>query len=365
MNDAGGRLVVDVVIDNYNYGEYLPAAIASVRAQSHPAVNLIVVDDGSTDGSPELLARLGEEATVIVKENGGQASALNAGFERCEGDVVMFLDADDVLRPDATAAIAAAFAADPELTKVQFRSEVIDAAGAPTGTIKPSDHLEMPNGDMRRAELAYPFDLVWMSTSANAFRRRALGRIMPIPERDFRSCADYYLVHLAALLGPVRSLPDVGAGYRVHGANTYEPQAAELDLAHVRDSIRVASATAAELLRLAAELSLPHPPRILSLADLGNRMISLRLDPAEHPLDSDSRRSLIAGAAVAVRRRDDIAAAMKAMFVLWFGLAAVAPRRATAWLAELFLFPERRRPVNRLLEKLHRSGGGGDRAVTD
>ena len=365
MSDAGARLVVDVVIDNYNYGEYLPAAIASVRAQSHPEINLIIVDDGSTDGSRELLAPLVDEAVVILKENGGQASALNAGFERCRGDIVMFLDADDVLHPAAAAAVAAAFAADPELVKAQFRSEVIDADGSPTGVVKPSDHLEMPNGDMRRAELAYPFDLVWMSTSANAFRRRALEPIMPIPERDFRSCADYYLVHLTALLGPVRSLPEVGLGYRVHGANIYEPQAAELDLAHVRDSVQVASSTAAELLRLAAELGLPHPRRILSLADLGNRMISLRLAPAQHPLAGDSRRSLLAAAGAAVRRRNDVSPAMKAMFVFWFALVAVAPRRAAGWLAEMFLFPERREVVNRLLEKMHRGGGGGGRAVTD
>ena len=79
---------------------------------------------------------------------------------------------------------------------------------------------------MRLDELAFPFDLAWMATSANAFRADALRRILPIPEDEFRTCADWYLVHLMALLGPVVSLGSVGGSYRIHGANNYEPQAA-------------------------------------------------------------------------------------------------------------------------------------------
>ena len=59
--------------------------------------------------------------------------------------------------------------------------ETIDAEGRPTGEIKPAPHLPMPSGDLREAELAYPYDLVWMATSANAFRAEALRRILPDP----------------------------------------------------------------------------------------------------------------------------------------------------------------------------------------
>ena len=116
---------------------------------------MTVVDDGSSDGSQQLLDKYGERVDVVLKENGGQASALNAGFERCRGDVVMFLDADDTLDPGAAAAVAATFAAAPDVVKVQFRTAVIDAEGRPTGAIKPAAHLPMPNGDVagRRARL--------------------------------------------------------------------------------------------------------------------------------------------------------------------------------------------------------------------
>ena len=349
---------VDVVINNRDYAEFLGASIASARAQTHDRVKVIVVDDGSTDGSRELLARLDGDVAVILKQNGGQASALNAGFAECEGDVVIFLDADDVLRPDAAARVAEAFAADDGLSKVQFRMEIIDARGRPTGEIKPEPHLEMPNGDLREAELAYPYDLVWMATSANAFRADALRRIMPIPERAYPvTGADWYLVHLTALLGRVASLDAVGAGYRVHGRNSYELGGAELNLGRVRQAVEFAEATSRELLLLAEKIGQPHPPGILSIADLANRMVSLRLDPARHPLASDRRPGLVRDCVAACRRRDNASIAVKALFVVWFAAMAIAPRPLARRLAVLFLFPARRRSLNRLLGRLQGSTG--------
>jgi glycosyltransferase involved in cell wall biosynthesis len=346
-------LAVDVVINNHDYGEFLGAAIESARRQTHDRVRTIVVDDGSTDDSREILARQGDDIAVVLKENGGQASALNAGMAESEGDVVIFLDADDVLRPETAARAAAVFAADTEVSKVQFRMETIDAEGRPTGETLPAPHLAMPSGDLRGAELAQPYDLVWMATSANAFRANALRRILPIPEDRYpRTGADWYLVHLTALLGRVVSLEEIGAGYRVHGGNDYALAAAALDVAHVRQAIEFADATSDELLRLAAELDMPHPDRILSIADLANRMTSLKLDPARHPIASDSAFGLLRDAVGACRRRDDASAAMETALVAWFAAMAVAPRPLARRLAELFMFPSRRRSLNRLLGRM-------------
>jgi hypothetical protein len=347
-------LAVDVVIPNYNYGAYLADAIESVRAQTHPNVRTIVVDDGSTDDSRDVLRAYDGAVEAVLKENGGQASALNAGFERCAGDVVMLLDSDDVLKPDAAASVSAVFAASPDTVKVQFRMDIIDAAGRATGLTKPATHLPMPNGDVRRAELAFPFDLTWMATSGNAFRLTELRRILPLPEAEYRICADWYLVHMSALLGPVASLESIGASYRMHGENSYEPQAPKLDPDHLRQNIRLAGATSARLARLADELGVSRPEPILSLADLANRMISLRLEPARHPVPRDHRAGILAAAVRAARRRFDVGWPMKAMFVAWFAAMAVVPRRLARPLAVSFLFPERRPALNRLLGLLHR-----------
>jgi len=351
-------LEVDIVINNHDYGAYLETAIESARAQTYDRARVIIVDDGSTDDSRRILAEQGDDVTVVLKENGGQASALNAGMAESAGDVVIFLDADDVLRPETAARAVAAFAADEKLVKVQFRMETIDEGGRPTGEVKPDPHLPMPTGDLREAELAYPYDLVWMATSANAFRASAVRQILPIPENAYPvTGADWYLVHLTALLGRVASLEGIGASYRVHGANSYELSGAEIDLRHLRQAVEFADATSTELLALAAELGLPHPSRILSLADLANRMTSLRLDPGSHPLASDRRLGLLRDAASACRRRDNASVAMKCFFVAWFAAMTFVPRRLASHLAVLFMFSSRRRALNGLLGRMQGADG--------
>jgi hypothetical protein len=355
LGGAAPDLAVEIVISNYNYGRFLADAVDSALAQTHAAVRTIVVDDGSTDTSREVLGRYEGRVDAILKENGGQASAVNAGLERCSGDVVMMLDADDVLDPGAAARVAEAFAASPDLVRVQYRMKLIDGEGAPTGLTKPAPHLPMPEGDMRAAELSFPFDLTWMSMSGNAFRLAELRRVLPVPEPEYRICADWYLVHSTALLGPIASLDDAIASYRMHGDNSYEPQEARVDLDHVRENIRLARATTAQLERISGELEMQHPEPILSIADLANRMISLRLDPASHPLRQDTRRSLVRAALGATRRRFDSGPAMKAMYAGWFAAMAVAPRRGAGRLAELFLFPQRRPSLNWLLARTRTS----------
>jgi glycosyltransferase involved in cell wall biosynthesis len=343
-------VAVDIVIDNYNYARFLGAAIDSALAQRHPHARVIVVDDGSTDHSRDVITRYGDRITAVFKENGGQASAFNAGAARCRGDVVIFLDADDVLLPDAAARVAAAFVAAPRAVKVQYRMAVIDESGRRTGELKPARHVRMPTGDLCRSELTFPFDLPWMATSGNAFSVAALRRIMPIPEGEFATSADWYLQHLIPLLGDVVSLQDVGACYRVHGSNRYERRDAVLDVTYVRQSVRYAAATRRHLRRIAGDLglSLPHGP-ILSVADLANRLISRKLEPAAHPLPADRVGRLAVGGAVAAVRRFDARWPKKLAFIVWFAAMALAPRRTARALAEVFLFPERRRRVNPLL----------------
>jgi glycosyltransferase involved in cell wall biosynthesis len=299
-----------------------------------------------------VIARYGDRVQPVLKDAGGQASALNAGWLRSRADVVIFLDADDELLPHAVASVGAAFAAAPAAAKVQYRMAVIDAAGRATGAIKPPVHVRLPNGDVRRAELTFPFDLPWLATSGNAFSRAALARLMPIPEAEFSTSADWYLRHLAALVGEVVSLDEVCARYRVHGANGYELADPELDLRHVRQTVRYAAATRRHLRRLACELDLPMPAGpILSASDLGNRLISRKLSPAEHPLPRDRVARLALAGATASVRRFDVPAAMKAVCVGWFAAMALAPRRPARGLATQFLFPERRGRLGPLLRR--------------
>ncbi|KIQ97251.1 glycosyltransferase family 2 protein [Lysobacter sp. A03] len=102
-----------VVITSYNYRDYVAAAVEGVLAQSHPPCDVIVVDDGSTDGSVQMLReRYGEDPRVILvcQENGGQLSAFLAGLRHARGDIVCFLDSDDHWSPDYLHKLAQAYA---------------------------------------------------------------------------------------------------------------------------------------------------------------------------------------------------------------------------------------------------------------
>jgi hypothetical protein len=216
---------------------------------------------------------------------------------------------------------------------------------------------------MCQAELTFPFDIAWMATGGNAFPRSTLREILPMPEAGYRINADSYLQHLPPLLGPVVSLESVGAYRRMHGANAYELQeAAPLNLAHIRETIRVAGVTREQLEQHAARLGLARPAGpILSVSDVGNRLISLRLAPEQHEPRNDRRGQLALAGLRAAQRRFDVRPALRVGFGAWFVLVAVAPRRVVPLLARWFLFPERRTALNWLLGALHR--GEGDRST--
>lgn len=346
---------VDIVLTNHNYGRYLERALESACAQTHPDVTVIAVDDGSTDDSREVLARFGDHVEIVLKERGGQASALNAGLKLCRGEVLLILDADDALKPRAAELVAAAFAADAGLSKVQFPMTIVDGMGRDTGARKPSGHLQAPTGDQRRAELAFPFDLPWLPGGGTGFRTVAVQRVLPIPEDRFpRAGADWYLVHLTALLGEAALLDEACAEYRVHGGNSYELERDELDLGHVRESIVFAAATTRGLEALADELRLERERPILSFSDLANRLVSLKLEPRLHPRPQDRTLALLRAAATATHRRFDVSWPMKVILLSWFAVEAIAPRRLARPLAELFLFPGRRARVNRFFGGLQR-----------
>ena len=145
-------VLASIIISNYNYGRYLADAVDSALHQTYSPVEVIVVDDGSTDHSAEIIRGYGARLRPVFKANGGQASALNAGFELGHGDLVIFLDADDMLLPMAVERTAAIFAARPGTAKVQYRMSVVDAQGRDSGVILPAPRIPLRSGDLRRHE---------------------------------------------------------------------------------------------------------------------------------------------------------------------------------------------------------------------
>ncbi len=347
--------LVSIIISNYNYARYLPAAIDSALAQTFRNLEVIVVDDGSGDGSRDVMLGYGDRIKPIFKANGGQPSAFNAGLKKAQGDIVMFLDADDMLLPETVQRVVDAFCRDWSLAKVQFRMQVIDAEGKPTPEIKPPRYLPMLSGDLHRHVLTFPDDLTWMATSGNAFNASVLRRITPVPERRDGHGADWYLALVTPLFGPVLSFDWVGAYYRVHGSNFYD--FSTMDLGRIRLAIDLMAQTHRYIARYAGELGLANgrsnSADMLSVAFLGHRLVSYKLDPQHHPIPGESTGRLLRQGLEATRRRFDVSVGMKLMYSAWFLTMALAPRPLALWLAERFFFPEARGHLNRVLGVLH------------
>ncbi len=108
-----GAMSISVIIPTFNRLHTLPAAIDSALAQTHPRVEVVVVDDGSTDDTDALLRSYDDRLCVLTQPNAGVAAARNAGVAASTGEVVMFLDSDDTLLPDAAAIHAEALTRAP------------------------------------------------------------------------------------------------------------------------------------------------------------------------------------------------------------------------------------------------------------
>jgi glycosyltransferase involved in cell wall biosynthesis len=219
--------LVSIAIDNFNYGRFVGDAIESALAQRYPHVEVIVVDDGSTDDSHRVIGRYRDRVVTLFKENGGMASTHNAAFERARGDVVIFLDADDTLLP--TAAERAARGMTAGVSQVHWPMWVVDAEGR-RSHVDPDEAL--PDGDLRELVLERgPYSHRVSAVSANAWSRRFLETALPMPEETFRTLTDSYLSTLAPLEGAVRAVREPQTQYRIHGRNDW---ACDSVIAHAR-----------------------------------------------------------------------------------------------------------------------------------
>ena len=348
--------LVSIIVDNYNYADFLTAAINSALDQTYRNVEVVVVDDGSTDSSPAIIESFGSRVTPVMKCNGGQASAFNAGFARCSGEIAIFLDADDVLLPHAVARVVEEFRKDPGLAKIHYRMAVIDAEDRCSGAEKPPAHVHMVDGDLRLHYLTFPDDVWRLPTSGNAFAAEVLRQILPIDEAEYRGGADTYLTHIAPLYGRVRFVDTVCAHYRVHGKNSYELDRARLNLTRIRRNVTHSQVTHCHIVSHARSLGLiDSPQEILSVSYMVNRIISLRLQPYRHPIEGDSAWRLVRLGVRASAERFDVSTTMILVYLVWFVGMATGPRPLAWRLAGYMVFPQARPRLNRVLQVLERA----------
>jgi len=251
---------VTVLIDTYNYGRFIEEAIDSVVSEdfSEEELEILVVDDGSTDDTEERVKKYGERLRYFYKSNGGQASAFNFGFANARGEIVALLDADDRYQKGKLSRIVREFERCPQaVLLVHSRIELNTNTGESRQMAIEAFEGFLP-GD-RRAALAYELP----PTSCIAFRRATFANIFPMPE-SIKLQADAYLGILGVLLGDVILLPEALSLYRIHGGNLYftatPSKSRERRLCHIATFASVLEA-ARGWTKLHAELTV--------LADLG------------------------------------------------------------------------------------------------
>lgn len=218
---------ISVVIPSYNHAAFVAEAARSVLGQTLADLELVVVDDGSTDDSLAVLRGLADARLQVHQQaNQGAHAAINAGLARARGEVLAVLNSDDAYHPERLARAIATLDADPAAGLVGSHIEVVDTAGHRLG-IKhgPRDLAPWPlphpersfraGGDLRAALLTENF---WSTTSNFVFRRSLWERVGPF--RPLRFTHDWDFALRAAALAPAVLLPQPLLRYRVHGSNT-------------------------------------------------------------------------------------------------------------------------------------------------
>jgi glycosyltransferase involved in cell wall biosynthesis len=204
--------LVSVILDNYNYGRFLQTAIESVLTQTYLNYELIVVDDGSTDNSREIIESYGDRLIAIFQENAGQEAAFTAGLARARGEIICFLDSDDYYYPDKLVKVVAAYAAHPEWVQLTHCWTAVNGAGKTTGS---SASNKLSQGDVRPLLLKWGRYASGISSSLT-YRRSVLAKVMPIPR-----CGggDSYLNVTVPFYGQVGCINEPLMFYRIHGNN--------------------------------------------------------------------------------------------------------------------------------------------------
>ena len=213
---------VTIAINNYNYADFIVECVSSVIDQTYKNIELIVVDDGSTDNSLNLLKGNFSDCSlkIISKKNGGQLSAFNEIKGHITGDIVFFLDADDVYKPDYIEKVVEVYKKNKDIDFVFCAVERFFIDGRKDAVKKYSSDLNM---GFSIISTFYSREWVGSVTSAVSMRTPLLNKILPIPfEGDWITRADDCLVWGSSIFGARKyyySEPLIL--YRVHGENNF------------------------------------------------------------------------------------------------------------------------------------------------
>jgi glycosyltransferase involved in cell wall biosynthesis len=228
--------LISVLVDTYNQERYIEQAIVSVLEQDFPSddYEIVVVDDGSTDRTPEIIRKFAPRVRILRKENGGQASSFNAAVPELRGEIIAFLDGDDWFAPAKLSAVWEEFEKNPQAGGVAHGYYEFHEDSKETKIRAPESHnfLNLTTAVAASDALAWWQFLVVGSLTV---RRQVLRQLLPISE-ELIFCADGPIVW-AAIAAGVTVFEQPLCYYRHHPSNLHAVN--DQDIARVRPKLRM------------------------------------------------------------------------------------------------------------------------------
>jgi glycosyltransferase involved in cell wall biosynthesis len=219
--------IISVIVDTYNHQNYIGQALTSVLEQDFPPTEfeILVIDDGSSDRTPEIVRKFAPRIRLIEKVNGGQASAFNLAIPKTNGQIVAFLDGDDWWAPDKLSSVLKAFSTHPLAAAVGHGFYEVNESGPPSAVVVAKSTCILDLSSPSAARVAV-LGRSLLGTSRLAIRRTALNRIGSLPV-NLVFCADTPLLTLSLALGGAVILEEPLCYYRIHSSNLFASDGTE------------------------------------------------------------------------------------------------------------------------------------------
>lgn len=200
--------LVSVIIPCYNHGQYLPESIGSVLAQDYPAIEIVVVDDGSTDNTRQEAEKF-PDVKYVYQPNQGLSAARNTGIQHSKGDMLIFLDADDWLLPGAIRT---------NLRHLQANPDAAFVSGAHQKIFVDTQQLKEESYEITQNHYTQLLQGNYIGMHATVMYRRRVFSEFTF-DTSLRSCEDYDLYLNIARKHPVVHHTENIAAYRLHSTN--------------------------------------------------------------------------------------------------------------------------------------------------
>jgi glycosyltransferase involved in cell wall biosynthesis len=312
---------LSIIIANHNYCNFVGAAIESALAIDWPDKEVIVVDDASSDGSIEVIEGYSCKVTAYFRPKSNQLGVHAFGFEQSTGDVIIFLDSDDLLEPEVMKEVAKVWR--PGVSKVQFRMNLIDGVGAQLGSAIPQFPSKDDPEKLRREYLrttAYTTPPGSGNAYSQDFVREAFAELSEIPQ------SDAVLLTLAPILGDVLTIRKPLARYRVHPESFGGMRS--LDAVKLRARLNQDVERGRLLTRVCRRVGMPLSRHSVdrSLNHLQYRFASYLIEPSVHPFPGDTLSGLFYRLVRSAIRSAQMPLRNRAILIAWTIACAAAPQ---------------------------------------